>query len=331
MSPNPDSSKPVRQNHPLITYPLALIFFIFTGIVIAGAVHHLAFSHHGPQLLEDLAKHFEEEESEILTEARKLSEAEKHRHFHNIVDTPKLPEKDLPVCFICHSDTPHSKSKKVRSLNNMHTQFFVCESCHIETKENEEVVYQWYNPLNPTPKGPFFGTDYAGDTGELIEIEDKLSKMAPYFRTPGGLESAIWTQDAPVARDYVKIRDKLSPEQRDGVKKKFHIRIKPKGFDCQKCHADKSIINFKELGFSDKRTVDLIRLNISGMITKYETFYLPNLYKEDEEKKMEIVENPDAKSPELNKTEQSTTSEKAPSEHESNSEIKHNGSTSKNH
>jgi hypothetical protein len=105
--------------------------------------------------------------------------------------------------------------------------------------------------------------------------------MAPYFKTGDKIESAIQMQDAPLAQDYVKVRDKLTPEQRDGVKNKFHVNVKPKGHDCNDCHSKDSILDYKKLGFAENRIVDLEQLNIKGLITKYKEFYLPNLFKED--------------------------------------------------
>ena len=71
--------------------------------------------------------------------------------------------------------------------------------------------------------GPFFGTSYDPESGNLLEVADKLSKITPFFKNGGGkLESAIQMQDAPLAEDYMRVRDQLSPEQRDGVKNKFH-------------------------------------------------------------------------------------------------------------
>ena len=93
------------------------------------------------------------------------------------------------------------------------------------------------------------------------------------------MTSAIQMQDAPLAQDYMKVRDQLTPEQRDGVKKKFHENIKPKGHECQDCHTKDGILDFKKLGFAQNRIVDLEELNIKGMMTKYKTFYLPNLFK----------------------------------------------------
>ena len=164
---------------------------------------------------------------------------------------------------------------------NMHTQWFVCETCHIKEKEGAEIIYTWYNPLKDNPKGPFFGTSYDPETGNLAQVDDLISKMAPYFKTGDNLESAIQAKDAPLAQDYMKVRDQLTPEQRDGVKNKFHVNIKPKGFDCKTCHVKNGILNYKKLGFDDKRTVDLQELNVRGMMTKYKTFYLPDLFKEE--------------------------------------------------
>lgn len=271
-----------RGNHPLTSYLIGFAFMLITVVVFTGVLYHLAFSSYGPQLLMPMKeKYFEKPESTILTEAKRLEDLEKHRHFHNIVSFPQAPENLRPVCFICHSDYPHSKNKKVRSLLNMHTQYFVCESCHIKEKEGAEIVYKWYNPLNDNPGGPFFGTSYDPETGNLSKVEDLMSKIAPYFKTGDTFESAIQMQDAPLAQDYMKVRDKLTPEQRDGVKNKFHVNIKPKGYDCNTCHTPKGILDFKKLGFTENRIADLEQLNVKGLMTKYRTFYLPNLFKED--------------------------------------------------
>lgn len=271
--------EPKRLDHPIYVYFFGFMVIAIILAVLAGVLYHLTVSPHGPELVSPLqAKFIEENKSAILEEARSHEELEIHRHFHNIVEFPQLPESVRPVCFICHSDFPHSKNKKVRSLLNMHTQYFVCETCHIKDSKQTNVVYQWYNPNEDNPQGPFFGTSYDPKTGNLLAVEDLISKIAPYFSKDDTLESAIQVQDAPLALDYMKVRDKLTPEQRDGVKKKFHINIEPKGHDCAICHSKDSILDYNKLGFSEDRTVDLQQLNIKGMMTKYEEFYLPNLF-----------------------------------------------------
>ncbi|NOZ69263.1 MAG: hypothetical protein GXP46_08505 [Deferribacteres bacterium] len=272
--------EPKRLEHPASVYLIGAIFMLITLSVLGVAIYQVTFSPEGPAVLVPLQKKLEEKKkSAILEEVRRQEEMEKHRHFHNMVEYPQLPEKDQPVCYICHSSYPHSKNKKVRSLLNMHTQFFVCETCHLEQKKGMKIVYKWYNPYEENPPGPFFGTSYDPETGNLVEVEDQFSKIAPYVVKGNRLVSAIQVQNAPLARDYVRVRDKLTPEQRDNVKKKFHVNIKPKGHECKVCHSKKSILDFKKLGFADNRTIDLQELNIKGLITKYETFYIPNLFK----------------------------------------------------
>jgi len=270
-----------RGNHPLASYLIGFVFILITLVVFVGVLYHLAFSSYGPELLMPVKeKYFTKPTSTILTEAKRQEDFEIHRHFHNIAPFPQVPEKVRPICYICHSDYPHSKKKKVRSLLNMHTQYFVCETCHIKEKEETTIIYKWYNPLNDNPSGPFFGTSYDPQTGNIADVKDVLSKMAPYFKTENTIESAIQMQDAPLAQDYMRVRDKLTPEQRDGVKNKFHINIKPIGHECKTCHSKDSILDYKNLGFSEKRIVDLEQLNVKGLMTKYKTFYLPNLFED---------------------------------------------------
>lgn len=273
--------EPERLNHPLIVYFIGFIFSIITFAVIAGVLYHLLFAPHGPSVLRPLLNRMDTtKRSVILEEAKNLEEFEVHRHFHNIVEFPQLPEQDRPVCFICHSDYPHGKNKKTRSLLNMHTQYFVCETCHIKEAKDMELTYRWYSPVEEIPEGPFFGTSYHPENGNLMEVEDKFSKITPYVIKGDRLESAIQIQDAPLAQDYMRVRDQLTPEQRDGVKKKFHLNIKDQGHDCKACHAKKSILDYRKLGFAENRIEDLEQLNISGMITKYEDFYLPELFRD---------------------------------------------------
>jgi hypothetical protein len=142
-----------------------------------------------------------------------------------------------------------------------------------------DITFRWYNPFTDNPEGPFFGTSYDPETGRLVKVDDKYSKIAPYLRKAGEPESLIQMQDAPLAQDYMKVRDRLTPDQRDNVKKKFHVNIKPKGNECKECHSRESIIDYGELGFAANRIVDLEQLNITGMMTKYQKFYIPNLFK----------------------------------------------------
>jgi hypothetical protein len=274
------SRAPKRQEHPKSVYLIGIFVWLIILFVLAGVVNHLAFSSRGPGLLIPLLKKIQKKESPLMIEFKKHRKAEEHRYFHHFVPVLHPPEALRPTCYICHSNLPHNKTKKIRAMLNMHTNYIACETCHLKKQDGETVIYKWYSPVEKNPKGPFFGTAYDPETGELEMVHDHFSKIAPFYEENGKLTSIVHMQDAPLARDFVKIRDQLTPEQREGVTKRFHVDILPKGPDCQTCHSTKGIIDFKALGFSPKRTVDIEELNIKGIITKYDEFYLPDLFKE---------------------------------------------------
>ncbi len=273
---------PKRLEHPKAVYLIGLFVLCIILFVLGGVINHLAFSSHGPGLLVPVVEKFREKESDIVAEFKQHQKAEEHRHFHHFVDYPEVPEALRTTCFICHSTLPHGKTKKIRAMLNMHTNFFACETCHLEAKKGETVVYKWYSPAAENPQGPFFGTSYDPETGDLKDVADHFSKITPFYQAGEKLNTTLNMQNAPLARDYVKVRDRLTPEQREGVKKKFHVDIRPKGPACQTCHASKGILDFQALGFSPKRITDLENLSIKGMITKYDEFYLPDLFKQSD-------------------------------------------------
>jgi hypothetical protein len=270
---------PKRQNHPKSVYLIGIFVWCIVLFVLAGVVNHLAFSSRGPGLLVPLVKKIQKKESPLLVAFKKHREAEEHQHFHHFVDVPALPEAQRPTCYICHSNLPHSKTKKIRAMLNMHSNYLACETCHLKKVEGRTVVYKWSSPVEKRPQGPFFGTAYDPETGELGISHDRYAKITPFYEQEGGLTAIAHQQDAPMARDYVGIRDQLTPEQREGVTKRFHVDILDKGQACQTCHATGGLLDFKALGFSAKRTIDIEQLNIKGIITKYDAFYLPDLFK----------------------------------------------------
>jgi hypothetical protein len=273
------TAAPKRVNHPRSVYLIGILVWLIIIFVLAGVVNHLAFSSRGPGLLVPLVKKIQKKQSPILTAFKEHRQAEEHRRFHHIVDVPRLPEELRPACYICHSNLPHGKVKKIRSMLNMHTNYLSCETCHLKKVDGKTVIYKWYSPVEENPRGPFFGTSYDPETGELGMVNDHVSKITPFYVEDGKLTTITHAQDAPMARDFVRIRDQLTPEQREGVTKRFHVDILGKGPECHICHATNGRLGLKALGFSDKRTIDIEQLNIKGIITKYDEFYLPDLFK----------------------------------------------------
>lgn len=270
--------EPKRQNHPGSAYLIGIFVWLIILFVGAGVVNHLAFSRRGPGLLIPLVENIQKRVP-ILTAFRKPKETEEHLHFHHVVELSRLPDARQTTCRICHPSLSHNKTQKIRAILNMHTNYLACETCHLEIKEDQTVVYKWFSPVETNPQGPFFGTAYDPKTGELEMVQDNFSKIAPFYQENGELRLVAHEQDAPMARDYVKILGQLTAEQKKDRTKRFHVDTLEKGVACQSCHATKGILDFKALGFSSKRTIDIEALNIKGIITKYDEFYLPDLFK----------------------------------------------------
>ncbi len=271
---------PKRQEHPKSAYLIGIFVWVIILLVAAGVVNHLAFSSHGPGLLVPLLKKIEKQETPEQAARREHRIAQEHQRFHHIVPVAHVPEALQSTCIICHTHLPHNKTKKIRAMLNMHTNCLACETCHLKTDEGETAVYRWFSPLEAHPTGPFFGTAYDPETGELEMAHDQLSKITPFLGKNGKLTPLVQKGDRSAAKEFLKVRDQLTPEQRKAATKEFHVDLPDKAPTCQTCHAKKGRLDFKSLGFSSKRTIDLEELNIKGIITKYDEFYLPDLFKQ---------------------------------------------------
>jgi hypothetical protein len=272
---------PKRLDHPLSVYLIGIFVWAIILFVLAGVVNHLAFSSRGPGLLIPLLNKIQKKPSPAQIASQRLTQAQEHQRFHHIVPVLQPPEAVRQTCDLCHTNLPHHKTKKIRAMLNMHTNYLACETCHLDVPAAESVIYGWYSPVEENPQGPFFGTAYDPETGELMMAHAHFSKIAPFGEQNGKPTPMVQTGDKAAARHYLTIRDQLAPEQRKSETQNFHIDIRDKGPDCQVCHSTQGILDFKALGFSAKRTVDIEALNIKGIITKYDEFYLPDLFKEN--------------------------------------------------
>jgi len=189
------------------------------------------------------------------------------------------------VCFYCHGDFPHSKEPMVRTLLNMHTQFLGCLTCHNDPRKipEESLQFSWLNFTGIEVSGPPFGTSIQPETGDLVDTDDYYSKIVVSSDKGDGnglLEIPETNQDV---MEFVKIRDSLTDQDQEALKKQFHALVSPKGRFCSRCHTDEnnSYIPFRKLGFSDQRVTDVTNLNIIGITQKYRTFYMPELFSPD--------------------------------------------------
>lgn len=270
------SIKGMHEDHPALSFLTGTILLSIIGVLL----FELSVAFSGSMGL------FQEKEApKLLTKLGEHREQEQARHFHNApeVEASLLGKKN--VCFYCHGDFPHSKEPMVRTLLNMHSQFVGCLTCHVDARKVPEksLTKRWLNFSGIEVTGPPFGTDSDPDTGFLIDTDDLYSKIVVYSDYNGVEELLEITEDDTRTIEFAEVRDQLSDQDREAIKKSFHKLVSPKGRFCSRCHtAEKdSYIPFRELGFSERRISAVTNLNIVGLVQKYKTFYIPSLLKTD--------------------------------------------------
>lgn len=270
---DPFSISGIRRGHPVISFLTALIL----GSIILALLFELAVAS-----FEFLGIGKPPEQPELLQELSEQRFTERMRHFHNEPTEDLVTRGKKTVCFYCHGDFPHSKQRMVRTLLNMHTQFIGCMTCHTDADKVPEAHYRfrWLNYSEIDVTGPPFGTGINPDTGFLIETDDYFSKIVIYDNSDGEDKLLEIPERSEKGEVFLSIRERLSEQDKDALKKRFHALIRPKGRQCARCHAteQESYVPFRDLGFSDQRISDLTNLNIIGIVDKYREFYLPKLF-----------------------------------------------------
>lgn len=218
-------------------------------------------------------------ESELIKSLFRTPSRTRYEHFHYLVDERPVGNDDL--CFICHGDLPHAEDKKVRSTLNMHTEFTACITCHTTEEKAKERSYMWYNYSGIDVEGRPFGTRY-NELGGLERTDDHYSKITPYREVDGQIETIGITEDSKEARDYLKVRERLTHEQQSIIKRKFHQDIEKEAIFCDHCHTsiEEGVIPFEELDFDEKRARELRSENLSGTVEPENEFYFPSILKE---------------------------------------------------
>ena len=270
------------MNHPKSVYIIWLLVLTILLFVLAGVINHFAFSHHGPGLLIPLVEKFQEKETPESLKLKQEVYARLHQHFHRVDAVAEIRDVFQTTCTICHPRVSHSKNKKTRAMLNMHSNYLACETCHLDTGAEAHVVYRWYSPVEENPTGPYFGTAYDSETGLLLYGSGGSAKITAFVEGENAPEVALYMDRREEARAYMEKQDSLSSEERKTATESFHTGVLAKGKEpeCRTCHSSKSILDLKVLGFSEKRISDLQTLSIEGMFTRYDEFYLPDLFNE---------------------------------------------------
>jgi hypothetical protein len=183
---------------------------------------------------------------------------------------------DESACRICHPLYPHSENKLVRALLNMHTGFMLCEVCHLKKENLADYTFAWNNTENATFSGEPFGTYYNPKKTKAQTSEHFISRIAVFVKDKGLITDS---EDIPKAKEFLQKEKNMSADQKAKALDFFHRHIAKKEISvaCDECHSKHSILDFRHLGFDLKKTHNLMVLNIKGLVTKYETFYFPQM------------------------------------------------------
>ena len=207
-------------------------------------------------------------------------------HFHHIGFDFK-PDK-RSYCVECHSDFPHDKVKEIRAFTNMHASFIACETCHMKSGDNIDIVtYKWYDRTS--------GEIVDSPAREGILPGTYQSKIIPFEKIKGEVRRVDTPERINFARQYRENENTLSDIQKSKSKKIIHQIVSTKAHVCEDCHQKEApLLPFKDLGYQQTRIDAFLGTEVVGMIRNYTQFYMPRILHpgfDDEENIIEKQEN----------------------------------------
>ena len=186
-------------------------------------------------------------------------------HFHLIDEDISQSAHYDPVCMTCHGTYPHGKEKKVRAFLNFHSGFLACAVCHIEKDlSDKDHTFMWVD--RKTGKT---SAKVEGGYGRYPAIIFPVKTMAD-----GSIQVINPISDQS-ARDFLELKNSMSPDQISQAKIKLHENISTKPVACMDCHKVNGYLDFSKLGFPQNRIDNLTSTEAASMINKYSTFYVP--------------------------------------------------------
>lgn len=188
---------------------------------------------------------------EIMSKIEKIpsviAKINKEERFHQTetYSVSQWKDNEPSICHQCHRFYPHLKTKTYRAFLNMHIEKLSCLTCHLPNGKIDKINFGWYNK----EKG-------------LLDVRNENipagSKIVPYKKLNG----------------KIKIVDGKEDED------KFIKRMvcSSEGCSCNKCHSEVGIINFKDLGYGEKKVETLINMNVLKMLKETERWYMPGVF-----------------------------------------------------
>lgn len=229
--------------------------------------------HTGESSIDCTTKCHQEDAEKILADKDYFS------NYHSKEQSFIVKLTDKSSCSVCHQLYPHGENEMVRSLLNMHTGFMYCEACHIKRSKYEPLAYAWHDTQNAEFSGEPFGTYYNPETKRAQKGEHFISRIA-VFTTEKGKKRLLMIDAADTEKAKLFIEKGKNLKSDEKTFAYFHRDIDKKEISvaCNECHSADSILDYNKLGFEERKTKDLIYLNLKGLVTKYKVFYFPQMF-----------------------------------------------------
>jgi hypothetical protein len=182
--------------------------------------------------------------------------------------------------------TPHSKAPQQRAFLNMHNLFISCQVCHVQEQEGVAPTrFGWIDITNGQLRSnPEMAEGVWGEYGAKI-VQLKGTEQNPQ---PVSLD-----EEEAFAATFRKRVDSLDDRQKVIGNKFIHRRCVSTPVRCSDCHnSEKAFLPYTALGYSSERSDFLVSSEVVDLVGRYETFYMPNLLKADEQMQTETGEKP---------------------------------------
>jgi len=143
------------------------------------------------------------------------------------------------------------------------------------------LTYAWQGTESANFGGEPFGTYYNPQTGKAQKNgEHFLSRISAFEEKNGKTHSLVNTSDITEAKEFILKEKSLGPKEKEERLTYFHDDIERMKISvaCNECHSTNTILDFNKLGFNERKTKELVYLNLKGLVTKYTIFHFPSLF-----------------------------------------------------
>ncbi len=214
---------------------------------------------------------------------KELLSANKEKKIHAGQQSALTHVKAQSSCNLCHPIYPHSKEVFARVILNLHTTYIICEVCHYKKEEFDKVSYDWITTDEIKFVGKSFGSFYDPRKKSTAKITNTLSRIAPFVIKDGKKTLLMTSWDMGNTRVYEHEKTKMNQQQKKTGMQYLHRDIGKMEVvkACDACHAKQGMLNFSQLGFSETRIQHLLNINTKGLLQKYETFYMPSIFRQN--------------------------------------------------